>query len=67
MIGTATDLYDVADDLESRGLQPLAARVVEAARALRRLEKHADEIVRDSLGAGNVIALAVPVARRVGR
>ena len=67
MSGTATDLYDVADDLESRGMSALAARVVEAARALRRLEKHGDALVRDSLGAGNVIALAVPVARRVGR
>ena len=37
MSGTATDLYDVADDLESRGMSALAARVVEAARALRRL------------------------------
>jgi len=39
MIGTATDLYDVADDLESRGLSALAARVIEAARAMRRMER----------------------------
>jgi hypothetical protein len=49
MQGTSSDLYVLADEMDSLGLDDWRDRLIECARAMRRMEQYCDERVTESL------------------